>query len=302
MKWRIVYRHDRMTIRKTFVVATIVRRFLERAIMADERSEQSIDAVKLLFATLNYQLEQFHLSDDEILRLAKGHLTEEAVQNVRPHLEQRAQQRALDRHIEYFEAEVRAGLVTEFVQKHVKAKNDYAKQRFAREIAEEIGQGKRVELEPYLIDVLDLGLERAKEKRKRESKESNSRYIAYAWSVLKGLIRIAVVIAVFGIADSKFQTVVFALLIMTYNGLEGAVSSQGYLTLQMVTALNEEFARLRRLMKERLSSFDEEIQSEETQKLIKAANKSTVQYFIHGIFVSITWVIALWKLAESIIR
>jgi hypothetical protein len=270
--------------------------------MADEPSEQSIDAVKLLFATLNYQLEQFHLSDDEILRLAKGHLTEEMVQNVRPHLEQRAQQRALDRHIEYFEAEVRAGLVTEFVQKHVKAKNDYAKQRFAREIAEEIGQGKRVELEPYLVDMLDLGLEKAKEKRKRESKESNSRYIGYAWSVLKGLIRIAVVIAVFGIADSKFQTVVFALLIMTYNGLEGAASSQGYLILQMVTALNEEFARLRRLMKERLSSFDEEIQSEETQKLINAANKSTVQYFIHGIFVSITWVIALWKLGESIIR
>ena len=270
--------------------------------IADDSNEQAVDTVNLLFATLNYQLEQFQSSDAEILRLARGNLTEGMLQKLRPHLEERSRQRELDRSIKYFESQVRVGLIADFVQKHVKAKNDYAKQRFAREIAEGIRQGKRSELEPYLVDVLDLGLEKAREKQQRESNQGNSKYIYVGWEVFKGLIQIGIVLAVFGIADSKFQTVVFALLIMTYNGLVGAASFRGYFELQTLAALNEEFERLRRLLKQQLGNFDEGEQSEQTRKMIKAADKFSAPFFIQATFVFVTWVIALWKLGESIVK
>jgi hypothetical protein len=86
---------------------------------------------------------------------------------------------------------------------------------------------RRQELAEYLRDVLTVGLKKADKKRKKAF-VGRWYWAIVGWAVLTGIIRIALVVAILAVSHSKFETIVFAMLILIYAATQSTSRLQGY--------------------------------------------------------------------------
>jgi len=262
-----------------------------------------LDVVEELLNSLNYKARWLQLSDEEIEHFtSKGRFAKDWWNDIEPHLAQRDRERELDRSRRYFETAVRDKLISDFLDNHVRTQDKYAKDTLGREITLYLDQNRTEELQRYLYDVLELGLDKAHKKRKWDQWRGG--YVGHVWELAKGSARLAIVIAIFGVADSRYERVVFSLLILIFNSLDAGFRAHFFNAWRIAVSLDSQFARTRRLLKEELSLSDRQANFEEEggeEEILRKSNRMTVRLYINGAFVSLTSVIALWELAESII-
>lgn len=131
-------------------------------------------------------------------------------------------------------------------------------------------------------------------------KQSKSRYVGYLWNVLVNIFTIIVVLSIFSKVHSSFETIVLSIAVLIYIQLVTFSSIWGLQTQTELFALNEEFKRMRRLMKEQLSDDDEEYEKEQLDESKAKFEKQQVKFYINGIFAFIVYIIAILNLLGAL--
>lgn len=155
-------------------------------------------------------------------------------------------------------------------------------------------EGKKENLQAYLTDVLELGLEKADQKQKREHRKGG--YLLYGWSALVGAIKVGIVLGAFSVSKTKFETVVVAFLILIYQVIEGG---NGDLHIFMLLSMDEfrvASKRIRRLLKEEMPDEVAEREMEEERTLEKTSHRTVVLNLIQAVFSLIIFAITIFEL------
>lgn len=122
------------------------------------------------------------------------------------------------------------------------------------------------------------------------------KYIGYLWLILKNLIVLFIVFAIFAKANNSFETIVFSLLVLIYLGLDTFSTLYGLFTVQAAIALDSELKRIRRLLKEEES----ESEKEEIREVKKKLDRAWIKTYINGAFLFIIYLIALFNLFAAL--
>ncbi len=158
---------------------------------------------------------------------------------------------------------------------------------------------QRQELAEYLRDVLTVGLKKADKKRKK-ALVGRSYWAIVGWAVLTGLIRVAFVVAIFSAANTKFETIVFAMLILIYAGTQCTSRLQGYLDL--LTRVRTEYLLKRILLRLKYEELkwvhDDRI--EEERKMNKNLSRAEIPIAITDLSFGLVWLIAMGMIVTAI--
>ena len=207
-----------------------------------------------------------------------------------------------DRHLDslrrYFAEKVRAQIVEEWIADNVASGSDFEKDRLKRDIEFSLRDGHEVDLRAYLSDVLEFGLRKADKKRRRKQ-WGDGGYIGHAWVALQGIARLAIVIGIFSAAQTKFESIVFASLVLIYELVSNAVSGQAITASLFRLEMENHFKRVRRLLKEEVSLTDDEVQYEQKDKNFRDLNRNGMRFWITVGFSAVIWLIAIWKLTTA---
>jgi hypothetical protein len=240
-----------------------------------------------------------NLSDDEITPfLDLGYPTKEQWDALQPSLVEQEKQRSQRVLHTYLEASVRKKLISDWVERNVDAK-EYDKKELKREIDFYVREDRTEDLRVYLSDVLEVGLKKAQSRRKRKQ-WGDGDYVGHVWEALTGIVRVAIVVGIFVAAQTKFETIVFAMLVMIYYAIYGA--SSGYLQIIQGVAfgVDNQFKRIRRALKVEIPAVDREIEYEGEQELLKEASRGKVRFWIRAAFFYVIWLVAIWKLVAAV--
>ncbi len=128
------------------------------------------------------------------------------------------------------------------------------------------------------------------------------RGIGHAWAVIKNLIVLAVILAVFDHANSPSEMIVFCLLVMIYLEMQHFMMTWGKATMETTFGYAEEFQIIRKMVatvdstEYREAEMNEEILKEQQDKV----KYIRVRYWINVCFASVFWIIALLNLWAAI--
>lgn len=123
-------------------------------------------------------------------------------------------------------------------------------------------------------------------------KKNYWKWLGYIWTVIVNLITIGVVIAIYDNVYGNFETIVVSLLILIYLGFQSFSMIYGKTTAETAFALDGEFKRIRRLLKDE----PDEYEAEEIQEAKKKVDKAMVKMYINAAFLFIIYLIALFSL------
>ena len=123
------------------------------------------------------------------------------------------------------------------------------------------------------------------------------KYLSYTGSVIVSLITIIITFAIFDQANSYFETIVFSLLILIYVQLVSFAGGYGYTKVNELIALQNEFTRIRRLLKEETDEFEKERELE----VAKQVEKTKVKFWINAGLNFVIYLIVLGHLISVLI-
>lgn len=126
----------------------------------------------------------------------------------------------------------------------------------------------------------------------QEKKKSPWRWFSYAWTVIQNLIVIGVIFAIYGSIYASFEVIVVSLLILIYLSLQGFSMIYGKTSVETAFALDAEFKRIRKLLKDE----PEEYETEEIQEAKKKVDRMMVKMYINSGFLFLIYLITLWHL------
>lgn len=142
--------------------------------------------------------------------------------------------------------------------------------------------------------------------------------LKYAWDVFIHIATIAIVLAIFSITTSQFETIVLAVLILIYLSVESFISLWGMFQVTLLDFQNNQFRAIKRLLQkdvlqtyEAVQDFSQTEPDEELEELIapdsdtavaKVANDNTIKTrrAITTVFQVITYMITVYKLLATI--
>jgi hypothetical protein len=253
------------------------------------------DTVSTFISQLDYEADRLAIHGQRLEEyLGAGVIRNDEWKAIETQLSQeREHQEYLERKRKIQEA-IRGELISRFIQEHVPTKYDYQKESFRERIEQFLWEGKAEDLNAYLMDVLQLGLERANEKERRKYRKGG--YLGYTWQVVTGVFQVGIVLGVFSVAKTRFETIVFALIILTYQTIRSHFQGLGTALLGSVTVFREESMTIRRLLKERTPETIAERENEEGRELEKATHRTQISTLIQTVFSLIVWAIALFEL------
>lgn len=118
------------------------------------------------------------------------------------------------------------------------------------------------------------------------------------WSVVKNIITLAVVLGIFSVASTNFETVILAVLVLIYLSILTFSTLMGLHQVEFGKALNREFKDIKKL----LSQDDEgyEYTKEERKETEKQELNLLIKVWINGIFQTIIYIITLYNLLTSL--
>jgi|GEM_PF-1794735 len=122
-----------------------------------------------------------------------------------------------------------------------------------------------------------------------KEKKNYWNWAGYAWTVIINLITIGVVLAIYDSVYASFETIVVSLLILIYLSSQSFSMIYGKTTSATAFALDSEFKRIRRLLKDE----PDEYEMEEIQEAKKKVDKGMIKMYINGGFIFIIYLIAL---------
>ena len=147
------------------------------------------------------------------------------------------------------------------------------------------------ELLKYLDNLLNKKSEAKKETEEYEKKDVR-KWLSYLWTVLVNLITLGVVVAIYDAILSSFEIIVVSLLILIYLSVQSFTMSYGKITVETAFGLDEEFKRIRKLLKNE-PTRDEIDGLKETKKKV---GKEMVKTYINAAFIVIIYLITLVNL------
>jgi hypothetical protein len=252
-----------------------------------------------LLGNLEAKAHRLSLSDDEIAPFfGLLYPLKEHWDALQPSLVEQEKQRSQRFLHTYLEASVREKLISDWVERNVNAK-EYDKTALKREMDSYVREGRTEDLRVYLSDVLEVGLKKAQSRRKWRQ-WGDGGYVGHVWEALTGLVRVAIVVGIFGAAQTKFETIVFAMLVMIYYAIYGASSGLVQIVQGVAFGADNQFKRMRRVLKEEIAAVDREIEYEGEQELLKEAIRGKVRFWIRTAFFSVIWLVAIWKLVAAV--
>jgi pheromone shutdown protein TraB len=134
------------------------------------------------------------------------------------------------------------------------------------------------------------------QKEGAEEKKSPMRWLGYAWTVIVNLITIGVVLAIYGKVSADFEVIVVSILILTYLSIQSFSMIYGKTITATAFGLDNEFKRLRKLLKD--EPRNDEL--EEIKEAKKKVDNSMIKMYINAGFLFIIYLIALFHLFGSL--
>jgi hypothetical protein len=251
--------------------------------------------VQTLLNRLDFEAERLAIFGDRLHEyLAQGTVDEAEWRAIEPRLRREHDRQEFLERKRKIQAAIREKLLSSFIQEHVPIEFDFQKGLLKRRIEMLLWEGKEESLQAYLTDVLELGLEKADKKQKREQRKGG--YALYTWSVLVGTIKVGIVLGAFSVSKTKFETVAIALIILTYQMVEGYFGDLGISTLLTKDESRLASKRIRRLLKEEMPEEVAQREMEEERILEKASHRTMVLTLIQAGFSLVIFSITFFEL------
>ena len=127
-----------------------------------------------------------------------------------------------------------------------------------------------------------------------ESKISN--YVGYAWTTIVNIFTVFVVLAIFNSVYGSFETIILSIGVLIYLNLTSFSSVWGWHKQQELFALNDEFKKIRKLLKEKVDKDMEEYETEELKNSKNKFKKQQVKFYINAGFAFLIYIITLFNL------
>jgi hypothetical protein len=121
----------------------------------------------------------------------------------------------------------------------------------------------------------------------------------YIWEVVKDIIALAVILGAFSVANTKFETVVIAMLVFIYLTLTAYFMGWGKLNFAFLDFFIKNEQNMRKLLKEKISEYEEEAENEAFKKYTDMKDKTEKLAFINAIYIFIAYLITLFILITS---
>jgi hypothetical protein len=259
-----------------------------------------------------YKYKAFQLTEEELGRyVSEGIISSEDWEELKSFSDREKREVRLGKTKRALEDAVRNDVISSFV--HHNFKNGsvaIAGDALKPEIITLLHEGKEEELEIYLNDVLRSGLEgarRNKEKTWRHSWvgkggwEFGGGYWGLLWETLNGLFSVALVSGVLLAAHSRFETIVFALLLLILNGVWDRSSSAAALLIGFAALLHVEFMRVRKLLNDEPPAEVRESDVRDDREIQKMQKRVMLRGYIRGAFAFIAWVIIIVNILSAVL-
>ncbi len=127
-------------------------------------------------------------------------------------------------------------------------------------------------------------------------RKSYWRWFGYAWTIVINLITLAVLLGIYSNVYESFEIIVVSLLVFIYLSVNSFYVFYARTTVETNLSLFDEFARMRKLMKDEVNEYEVEAIQETKNKL----KKSSVKLYINITFMGIAYLIALFNLFGAI--
>jgi len=261
-------------------------------------AQNSSYAVYELLARLDVA-EGLDLYSDQLQEyVADGTVSEADWRFLEPELRREQEQKEFLAAKRKVQTAIRDKALSDFVR-NVPAKYEFQREGLKKRVELLLWEGKRDELSAYLKDALELGIEKADQKERRDKRPHG--YGLYIWFVLVGLVKVGIVLGAFSVCRTRFETVVVALLILTYQLIDRSFQSLDFFGIVRAEQARTASKRIFRLLKEEAPEPIVEREKEEQETIERDSHRMEILALIHGLFSLIIFAITLFELvAEAI--
>lgn len=156
-------------------------------------------------------------------------------------------------------------------------------------------------LKLYLNDILTHGLKVAEKKAKRR-RTGGWAWWGYSISVIKGLIYVLAVLAILSVAESRFEKVALAVLILIGNAALGHALRVPVFFLEVHEILDKQFCQLRRFFRLPEEEDEREARYEARAKTDIQLAQLNINHLIQSVFEGIVWLICAVELVLALMR
>ncbi len=118
------------------------------------------------------------------------------------------------------------------------------------------------------------------------------------WSIVKNIITVAVVLGIFSVANTNFESVSLAVLVLIYLSISTFSTLTGLHQVEFSKVLNREFKDIKKLLAQ--DEEDYEYTKEERKETEKQEFNLLIKVWINGIFQTIIYIITLYNLLVSL--
>jgi hypothetical protein len=214
-------------------------------------------------------------------------------EKLKPVLVEESDRRAYERTRTCLQNVVREKLILEWLVQHTPLK-DYERDRIKDTIDVYLREDRKEELTEYLADAVAVGMELADKNRRKRQRAGG--YVGHAWAVITGLVRVALVIGIFEAAKTRFETIVFAILVLIYNSAEQFYWANTCSGMVMMFSMHSQFSRILRQLKADEPSWQRKTRLGEEREAQKKSALTIVRFYISIVFIGITSLYALLRL------
>lgn len=116
--------------------------------------------------------------------------------------------------------------------------------------------------------------------------------LSYIWTVITNFIVLFVVLGILSVAYTGFEKVVLCGLILIYLSVMSFSTGWGFIQLSFIEALNAEFKRIRKLLKNEPDEYEEE----ELKDFKEKKNNASIKFYINAVFNFIIYIVVIFNL------
>jgi hypothetical protein len=226
-----------------------------------------------------------------------GDLRPEQWEKLEPFLAEEAAVHERVRLKQHLRRAISESVISDWVAAHVDIKKSSDAILVKSRIRSYLLQNRQDELKLYLEDVLGEGIKKAEKTYKKEQRSGG--YALHAWALTTGIVKLVIAFGILSVASSRFETIVFAVLVLTYISLNAAYRYGRYYIRFTTVAIDNRFSGMFRAL-EIQSPCEDEAQIAVQRQTNSLPAAVTVPFWISEAFDAVITLFAVWKLISSI--
>ena len=207
----------------------------------------------------------------------------------------------LEQRKKYFQTLLRQSVINEWIEKNVGMKGGADVAQLRSTIEYFIAADRIPALKLYLSDVLTHGLKVA-EKNVKKRRTGGWAWLGYSFAVIKGLIYVVAVLAILSVAESRFEKVAMAVLVLIGNAALSHASRVPVFFVEVHEILDKQFSQLRRFFRLPEEEEEREERQEARAKADIQLTRAGIHNLIQSVFEGIVWLICAVELVLVLLR